>query len=78
MGATSITPGQTSDYLDFDRVMVDNLPRPYVLLADRGDDADKIREGMGAHNVLPMIPMRKSRKTRIGVDHSLYRLRNLV
>ena len=29
-------------------------------------------------NVLPVIPMRKSRKKRVGVDRSLYRLRNLV
>lgn len=33
---------------------------------------------MEARNVLPVIPMRKPRKKRIGVDHSLYRLRNLV
>ena len=52
--------------------------RPSVLLADRGYDADKIRDGMEARNVLPVIPMRKSRKKRIGVDRSLYRLRNLL
>ncbi len=75
---TEITPGQTSDYLGFDQVMADNLPRPSVLLADCGYDADNIRDGMEARNVLPVIPMRKSRKKRIGVDRSLYRLRNLV
>ena len=68
-----ITPGQTSDYLGFDLVMADNLPRPSVLLADRGYDADKIRDGMEGRNVLPVIPMRKSRKKRIGVDRSLNR-----
>ena len=72
---TEITPGQTSDYLGFDLVKADNPPHPSVLLADRGDDADKIREGMEPRNVLPVIPMRKR---RIGVDRSLYRLRNLV
>lgn len=76
--STEITPGRTSDYLGFDLVMADNLPRPSVLLADHGYDADKIRDGMEARNVLPVIPMRKSRKKRIGVVHSLYRLRNLV
>ena len=75
---TEITPGQTSDYLGFDLVMADNLPEPSVLLADRGYDADSIREKMEARNVLTQIPMRKSRKMRIGVDHSLYSLRNLV
>ena len=75
---TEITQGQTSNYLGFDLVMADNLPRPNVLLADRGHDADKIRDGMEARNVLLVIPTRKSRKKRIGVDRSLYRLRNLV
>ncbi len=27
---------------------------------------------------MPVIPMRKSHKKRVGVDRSLYRLRNLV
>ena len=33
---------------------------------------------MEKRDVLSVIPMRKSRKKRIGVDRSLYRLRNLV
>jgi transposase len=75
---TESTAGQTSDYLGFDLVMVDNLPKPSVLLADQGYDADSIRETMDKRDVLPVIPMRKSRKKRVGVDRSLYRLRNLV
>ncbi len=73
-----ITAGQTSNYLDFDLVMADNLPTPSVLLADRGYDADSIRNSMDKRDVLPVIPMRKSRKMRVGVDQSLHRLRNLV
>lgn len=75
---TDITPGQASDYTGFDLVMTDNLPEPSVLLADRGYDADNIRKDMQARDVLLVIPMRKLRKRRIGVDRSLYRLRNLV
>ncbi|MFZ7094527.1 IS5 family transposase, partial [Primorskyibacter sp. 2E233] len=75
---TEITPGQTSDYLGFDLVMADNLPEPSVLLADRGYDADRIRKTMERRDVLTQIPMRKSRRMRVGVDHSLYSLRNLV
>ena len=75
---TEITAEQTSDFLGFDLVMADNLPTPSVLLADRGYDADSIRETMDKRDVLPVIPMRKSRKKRVGVDRSLYRLRNLV
>lgn len=75
---TKITAGQTSDYLGFDLVMADNPPTPSVLLADQGYDADRIRKSMDKRDVLPVTPMRKSRKKPIGVDRSLYRLRNLV
>ena len=75
---TNITPGQTSDYLGFDLVMDDNLPEPRVLLADRGYDADRIRKSMSERDILTQIPVRKARKMRVGVDHGLYRLRNMV
>ncbi len=75
---TEITAGQTSDYLGFDLVMAENLSTPSVLLADRGYDADSIRKSMEKRDVLPVIPMRKSRKKRVGVDRALYRLRKLV
>ena len=51
---------------------------PSVLLADRGYDADHIRKAVERRESLPLFPMRKYRKTRVGVDRSLYRLRNLV
>ena len=75
---SEITPGQTSDYLGFDLVMDDNLPEPCVLLADRGYDSDNVRKTMEARNVVPVIPMRKTRKPRVAADRTLYRLRNLV
>lgn len=75
---TEIRPDQTWGYPSFDLIMADNLPNPSVLLADRGYGADSIRARMEKRDVLQVIPMRKSRKKRIGVDRSLYRLRNLV
>ena len=75
---SDITPGQTSDYPGFDLVMDDNLPEPCVLLADRGYDYDKVRKTMEARNILPVIPMCKSRRLRVAVNRRLYRLRNLV
>ncbi len=75
---TDITPGQTSDDLGFDLGMDDNLPEPRVLLAERGYDADRIRQSMSERDILTQIPMRKTRKMRVGVDHALYRLSNLV
>jgi hypothetical protein len=59
---SEIAPGQISDYLGFDPVMADNQPEPSVPLADRGHDSDNVRKAMEAHNVVPVIPMRKTRK----------------
>lgn len=75
---TETTPGQAPDYLGIDLVIAENLPAPSALLADRGYDADSIRKSMDKRDVLPVIPMRKSRKTRVGVNRSLHRLRKLV
>ncbi|RDD96083.1 IS5 family transposase [Paracoccus pantotrophus] len=75
---TEITPGQHSDYTGYDLVMADNLPQPAVLVADRGYDADKIREDIESRNALPMIPMRKNRRVRKVVDMTIYTLRNMV
>jgi len=72
------TSGHTSDCHGFDLVVADTLPEPNVLLADRGCYSDRIREQMDARDVMAQIPMRKSRKMRVGVDHSLYSLRKLV
>ena len=37
-----------------------------------------IRKSTDKRDVLPVVPMRKPRKKRVGVDHSLYRLGNLI
>jgi hypothetical protein len=68
---TEITPGQTSDHMGFDLIMADNLPEPGVQSADRGHDADSIRKKLEARDLLTQIPMPKSRKIRVGVDHGL-------
>ena len=64
--------------MGFDLVMADNLPEPSVLLADPGYDSDDVRRTMEARDVVPVIPMRKSRKLCVAVDREFYRLRNLV
>ena len=75
---TEITPGQASDYTGCRLVMADNLPAPTVLIADKGYDADSIREAIEAGKGQPVIPMRRSRKARKTVDMAVYTLRNLV
>lgn len=49
-----------------------------VLLADRGYDSDAIRQDMEARGGVAVIPARKTRKVREGVDAHIYALRNRV
>ena len=53
-------------------------PEPKVLLADRGYDADWLRETMEAREIMPIIPTRKGRKIQIPVDAHIYALRNRI
>lgn len=62
--AVDIAPGQASDYTDALPLLDADGPEPKVLLADRGYDADAIRTAMEARGVMPIIPMRRSRKVR--------------
>jgi transposase len=73
-----VTPGQTSDHKGCDLVMGDDLPASGALLADKGYDADRIRAWAEARDAIPVIPMHRNRKARMGADKTLYALRNLV
>ncbi len=76
--AACVTPGQTSDHRGFDLVMGDDLPAPAALLGDKGYDSDRIRAWAEARDGVPVIPMRRRRKARKGVDRALYALRNRI
>lgn len=53
-------------------------PEPKVLIADRGYDADWLRETMEARSITPVIPTRKGRKMQVPVDDHIYALRNRI
>ena len=52
--------------------------QPKVLLADKGYDADSIREDMESRGGVAVIPTRQNRKIQIPVDGHIYALRNMV
>ncbi|MEO1494629.1 MAG: IS5 family transposase [Pseudomonadota bacterium] len=72
-----ITGGQVSDYKGYDPVM-EGGPAPKMLLADRGYDADRIRNDVEQRGGTAIIPMRKGRKVQVPIDDFIYALRNLV
>ena len=53
-------------------------PRPRVLLADKGYDADFILADLDARDVVAVIPARRNRKVQPVIDGHIYALRNLV
>ena len=53
-------------------------PAPKVLLADKGYDADFIREDMERRGGVAMIPTKRNRLIQLPVDTAIYALRNMV
>ena len=76
--SVEITGGEVSDYKGYDLVMSPEAPTAKVLLADRGYDADRIRDDIQARGGTPVIPGRKNRKTSIPIDPYIYALRNRI
>jgi putative transposase len=72
-----LSEGQMSDYKGARRI-VQALPRAGYMLADRGYDADWFREALNERGIEPCIPPKKSRKTDIPYDKTLYKKRHKV
>ncbi|KXO73021.1 transposase [Brucella anthropi] len=51
---------------------------PQALLADKGYDADAIRDDLASRNIKPVIPGRANRRVKIEYDRTLYKQRNLI
>ena len=76
--AAEITGGEVSDYKGYDLVMDADAPEPKVLIADKGYDADRIRERTEAKGGTTVIPMRRGRKVQTPIDDHIYALRNRI
>ncbi len=53
-------------------------PRPCVLLADKGYDADFILADLKDRGIAAVIPAKRNRKIQPVIDGNIYALRNLV
>ncbi len=76
--AIELTGGEASDYKGFDLLFDGDRPLPKVLIADRGYDADRIREEVEAAGGSAIIPGRQGRKQPVPIDRFAYRLRNRI
>ena len=73
----SLTPGQASD-VHGAQALLNDLRRGTVVLADKGYDADWIREMIEAQEAAPNIPDKSNRKVRHCFSKVLYKERNKV
>jgi transposase len=74
----ALTGGEASDFKGYMPVMDADGPAPKVLLADKGYDADFIREDMERRGGTAMIPTKRNRLIQLPVDAAIYALRNRV
>ena len=70
------SPGQRNDITEAYN-LIEGLQTDAVI-ADKGYDADHLREAVQATEAQPVIPPKSNRKTKIDYDKALYKERNLV
>ncbi len=73
-----LTPGQAHDVQGFGPLFQMLAERVEALLADKGYDADAIRDTLAKADVEAVIPAKSNRRTPIPHDREKYRWRNLI
>ncbi|MBZ0325128.1 MAG: IS5 family transposase [Alphaproteobacteria bacterium] len=75
--AFALTPGNVHDLVGA-ATMLERIPTPAKLLADRAYDARKLRDWLTARGCEPVIPPNPTRKHPHTYDRSAYKARNLI
>lgn len=73
-----LTGGEASDMTAFEPLMDIPAPKPERLLADKGYDADRIRDRLRDNEIETVIPPKSNRKTEIACDYRAYKDRNRI
>ena len=75
--AFTLSPGNHADITEAP-ALLDKCPPPSRLLADKGYDANSLRDRLDASRTEAVIPSSRSRKLPIPYDAAAYRDRNLI
>ena len=75
--AFTLSPGNHADISEAP-ALLDKCPAPARLLADKGYDANSLRDRLAATQTEAVIPSTRSRKAPIPYDTEAYRDRNLI
>lgn len=73
-----LTGGEISDYKVVPDLIAMNDSNPCLMLADKGYDADHVRESLLLKGILPVIPPRSNRKYPQTYDRKAYKDRNRI
>ena len=74
----TLTPGQAHDIKGFATLLRMIGDKVDALLADKGYDADAVREALKESDVEAVIPSKSNRKPTIAFDQEAYRQRNVI
>lgn len=77
MAAFILGPGNGAD-ISSAPALLDRMPAPARLLADKGYDANSLRARLAATKTEAVIPSTRARKTPIPYDAEAYIARNLI
>ena len=75
--AFTLSPGNHADISEAP-ALLDKCPAPARLLADKGYDANSLRDRLAATATEAVIPSTRSRKTPIPYDATAYTNRNMI
>jgi transposase len=74
----TLTPGQAHDIKGFTTLLRMIGDKIDALLADKGYDADSVRQALSEMEVQAVIPSKSNRKQPIAFDRKAYKRRNLI
>ena len=74
----TLSLGEASDVKGYGPVMDEPGPVPKLLIADKGNDSDAIRDDLAERGVTSVIPNRRNRKVQAPVDGFIYALRDRI
>ena len=73
-----ITAGNRADITQARQCLEGHVRKGDTVIADRGYDANHLRQWLTGISATPCIPPRKNRKVRLKYDAALYKSRNII
>ena len=73
-----LTAGNRADITQARQCLAPYVARGATVIADRGYDANHLRDWLAEAGATPCIPPRKNRKIQLEYDAALYKTRNIV